>query len=586
MKKYILILAAILLSATSCQEFLKEEFVSGIGYSYYDTEGGVEDLVRSAYVPLRNWGGTAEGIKMTCHGSDIWEYTNVSDGNEFHMYTSALNPANAVFYTIWSNFYLGISRCNIAINRIPKIVGTKTLNTEANRKARVGEVRFLRAYYYYILVQAFNKVPLLLDESIGVMTEIKRAPVPNIWAAIISDLRYAAENLPATQSESARPTQSAAQQLLAKAYLTRGSAVTEQRGQKSTDMDSAAFYAEKVIASKGDLLPNYDDARRRTNEKNKEVLFAVEYTTNLLYNGGGNQAHRFFTIQYMTIGGLTLDMNYGEAHVRLRPTAYMYDLYDLKNDSRFYKQFQTVWFCNNPGTIPKWTAANAPSPDLVGKNKFGVGDTALYFTMNNVTDNAAIDKKPYTWRPRNKFTDRVFPQYIYHLDPNRAGPSSAIGSLDFELLWLSESYLIAAEAYGRKGNYSKAADLINVVRKRAAYKEGEIKPKQYYEADGGSKADLTKSTETAMMISADQINSFDKLRDFMLEERAREFAGDYERFFDLTRTETFYDRIVKYNKTGFAAVKQWHKLRPIPQNHIDRLQNKGSNEEEQNPGYY
>jgi len=104
MKKYIMILAAILLSATSCQDFLKEEFVSGIGYTYYDSENGVEDLVRSAYVPLRNWGGTAEGIKMTCHGSDTWEYTNVSDGNEFHMYTSALNPAIAVFYTSWSNF--------------------------------------------------------------------------------------------------------------------------------------------------------------------------------------------------------------------------------------------------------------------------------------------------------------------------------------------------------------------------------------------------------------------------------------------------------------------------------------------------
>jgi hypothetical protein len=145
MKKYILILAAILLSATSCQDFLKEEFVSGIGYSYYDTESGIEDLVRSAYLPLRTWGGTAYGIKMTCHGTDIWEYTSVSDGNEFHMYTSALNPANSVFYAVWSDFYLGISRCNIAINRIPGIAGTKTLNTDAKRNARIGEVKLRRA---------------------------------------------------------------------------------------------------------------------------------------------------------------------------------------------------------------------------------------------------------------------------------------------------------------------------------------------------------------------------------------------------------------------------------------------------------
>lgn len=588
MKKRIFFIITLFFFLSSCQDFLKEEFVSGIGYTYYDDEAGLEDLVRSAYVPLRTWGGTANGIKMTCHGTDIWEYTDVSDGNEFHMYTSAVNPANGIFYNVWSDFYLGISRCNIAINRIPNITGTKAMATEAGKNARIGEVKFLRAYYYFILVQSFGKVPLLVDESIGILTEMKRAAVADIYNTIISDLRFAADNLPASQSETARPAQAAAQQLLAKVYLTRGSAVTEQRGQKATDMDSAAFYAEKVIISKGPLLSNYDDVRRQTNENNKEVLFGVEYTSNLLYNGAGSQVHRFFTIQYMTIGGLTLSLDYGEAHVRLKPTAYYFDLYDLKNDSRFYKQFQTLWIANNAATIPKWTSQYAPTPDLVGKSKFGLGDTALYFTMNNVSDNNVIEKKPYTWRPRNKFTNRVFPQYRYHLDPQRPGPSSSVGVKDFELLWLSESYLIAAEAYGRMAspNYAKAADYINVVRRRAAYKEGEIKPKQYYTADGGSYADLTKSTEADMEISVDKINSFEKLRDFILEERAREFAGDYERFFDLARTETFYDRVVKYNGRCFDAVKPWHKLYPIPQNHIDRLANKGSNEEEQNEGYY
>ncbi|HAZ03389.1 MAG: hypothetical protein A2W90_00020 [Bacteroidetes bacterium GWF2_42_66] len=586
MKKKIFIIIAMFFFITSCKDFLKEEFVSGIGYTYYDTESGIEDLVRSAYVPLRTWGGTDKGLKMTCHGTDVWEYTDVSDGNEFHMYTSAINPANAIFYSVWSDFYLGISRCNIAINRIPNITGTKALLTDAGKNARIGEVKFLRAYYYFILVQSFGKVPLLLEENIGVMTDMQRASVADIYNAIISDLRYASDYLPQTQSETARPAQSAAQQLLAKVYLTRGSAITEQRGEKTTDMDSAAFYAEKVITYKGDLLPNYDDARRQTNEKNKEVLFAVEYTTNLLYDGLGNQSHRFYTMQYMTIGGLTLSMEYGEAHVRLKPSDYFFDLYDLKNDSRFYKQFQTVWYSNNSATIPKWTTAYAPSADLVGKNKFAVGDTALYFTMNSVADNTTIEKRPYTWRPRNKFTNRVFPEYKYHLDPKRPSPSSSVGSLDFELLWLSESYLIAAEAYGRKGNYTKAAEYINVVRRRAAYKEGEIKPKEYYKYDGGKFEDLAKSTESAMEITPDKINSFEKLRDFILEERAREFAGDDERYFDLVRTETFHDRVVRYNKRCYAAVKSWHKLRPIPQNHIDRLQNKGSNEEEQNEGYY
>ena len=586
MKKRILSIIVIFLLMTSCEKFLKEEFVSGIGYTYYGTESGIEDLVRSAYVPLRTWGGTANGIKMTCHGTDIWEYTNVSDGNEFHMYTSALNSSNAIFYNVWSDFYLGISRCNIAINRIPNVVGISFLKNDAGKNARIGETRFLRAYYYFILVQEFGKVPLLLSENIGVLDEMKRAEVPDIYNSIISDLRFAVDNLPATQTDVARPTQSAAQHLLAKVYLTRGSAVAEQRGQKSTDMDSTAYYAEKVISYKGALLPNYDDARRNTNENNKDVLFAVQYTPNLLYDGNGNQSHLFYTVQYMTVGGLTLDNNYGQAWVRLRPTDYFYDLYDLKNDSRFYKQFKTTWVCNYASTIPTWTATYAPSPALVGKPKFAVGDTALYFTMNKNPTTAQIESKSYTWRPRNVFTNRVFPEYQYHLDPFKASPSTSVGTLDFKLMWLSESYLIAAEAYGRKGDYQKAADYINVVRRRAAYKAGEIKPKQYYTYDGGSIANISTSTESAMEITTDRINSFEKLRDFILEERAREFCGDDERFFDLTRTETFLDRIVKYNKQCPAAVKAWHKLRPIPQNHIDRLKNAGPISEEQNEGYF
>lgn len=588
MKKQLIGITAIFFSLMlfSCKDYLKEEYVSGIGFSYYDTEDGIEDLVRSAYVPLRSWGGNHNGGKLSNHGTDIWEYTNVSDGNEFHMYTSALNSSNSVFYSVWSALYQGISRCNIAINRIPNIEGaTDALSTEDGKNKRMGEAKFLRGYYYFLLVQMFGKVPLLLEENVGVMTEMSRSAVPDIYDAIISDLRFAAEYLPETQVEQARPTRSAAQHLLAKVYLTRGSALTEERGQKSTDMDSAAYYAEKVIAFKGGLLDNFNDARRVDNEENKEVLFAVQYTSDKLYDGDGNRMHLFYTIQYMTIGGLTLSLDYGEAWVRLRPTDYLYDLFDLKHDSRFYKSFKTTYFCNYESTIPQWTSVYAPSADLVGQPKFGIGDTALYFSMNTNATDDEIGAKPYTWRPRNKFTNRVFPCYQYHLDPYRTSSTDKYGTLDFKLMWLSETYLIAAEAYGRKENYDKATEYINVVRRRAAYKEGEEKPSQYV-LDGGNAKDLTKGTEAEMEITADQINSFEKLRDFILEERARELCGDDERWFDLVRTETFYERVVKYNKQCPDAVRPYHKLRPIPQNHIDRLTNPGSNEEEQNEGYY
>lgn len=586
MKRFICILLAVF--CFSCQDFLVEKQVSGVSYEFYDTEKGIEALVWAAYEPLRFW-ANEEGIRLSNLGTDIYTNTRVASGNEFHLYTADINSTNGNFRNLWDNYYKGINSCNIAINRIPEVEGLNALRTKEGKDARQGEVRFLRAYYYFMLVQNFGQVPLLLEENLVVKDDFNRAPVPDIYRAIINDLTFAAEKLPQTQTDYARATRSAAQHLLAKVYLTRGSAVQDQRGQKPTDMDSAAFYAEKVIAYKGGLLSNFNDARRQDNEKNKEVLFAIQFTPNVIANGNGNQTHLFYVMQYDNIsgGGMDRDLANGRAFVRLVPTEYMFNLFDRKIDSRFYKAYKTVWIANTTtvSKIQKWTAASAPSPDLVGKPKFARGDTAIVFSFDKNISDAEIAKRPYVFFPKNKWTDRFFPHYQYLLDPTRIGVNDGGGFYDFKLMWLSETYLIAGEAYGRKGDYAKAAQYINVVRRRAAYKEGEKKTFHFYKTDGGSAADLTKSTESAMEIGIEAINSTTKIRDFILEERARELGGDYERRFDLLRTETFLERVPKYNAATVPNLKPFHKLWPIPQTHIDRLADPGPPAEEQNEGY-
>lgn len=590
MKKIFFITILFSVFFSSCQDFLDEKLVSGISYDYYNTEKGLEDLLSACYTPLRYPFSNEVELTLSLFGTDTYRDVGAGNKRSFHRYDATVDANEAYFHNIWTSYYQGINNCNIAINRIPNFKdGKGFLKSDEDKKIRESEARFLRAYYYFYLVQTFGKIPLLLDENISVLTDFVRAPVADVYDSMIEDLTYAQANLPNVQSQYGRATKGAAMHLLSKVYLTRGSAIEDQRGQSEKDMENAALYAEQVInLGEYELLDNFADVFDPNNQKNKEIIFSVQFSTNKLANVPINYMHRLFLSAYQHFPGILRSMENGTSATRLKATDYLLDVFDRKNDSRFYKTFQMIYYCNNPTAAPKWTTKNAPSPELVGKPKFGEGDTALVFSMeNNVSDNI-IDKKPYHFYPRNKFTvhQLYFPPVMLHLDPNRETSESTSGTRDWFLMRLAETYLIAAEAYGRMGEYEKAVEYINKVTERASYKTGEQKPPQYYQVEGGNLSDLYKSTKEELEVTVDDVNSPEKLRDVILDERARELHSECQRWYDLVRTETLVERVQKYNPDARNNIKEFHKLRPIPQAHIDRLTNPGPVEEEQNVGYY
>ncbi len=570
----------------ACKKYLQEQLVSGVSYDFYNTEDGIEAALNSCYSELRYPWGNEYAFTFAEYGTDT--YTEGSDGSNkssFNEYGSALNSTHSYLPAVWDSYYRGINIANICVKRIPAINGVKIYTNSTIRNNRLAEARFLRAYYYYMLAQTFGNVPLNLEENLAVKTEFKRAPVADVYRQIIADLRYSVDSLPLTQTDYGRATKGAAQHLLSRIYLTRASTVTDQRGQQPTDADSAAYYAEQVIQSgQYKLLPDYAQVYQYGNEKNSEIIFAIQFTKNPLYNGDGNRTDHFFLMEYDVLAGMQRSVDNGKPFKRLRPTDFMLDVYDRKNDSRFYKSFKMTYFSNNASTIPKWDAGNAPNPSLVGKPKYQLGDTAVYLTLQKGVPADSIARKPYMWVTRDKYTSRLYPSLNKYIDPGRPDKNSDVGTRDFVLMRLSETYLIAAEAYGRKGDFVKAAQYINIVRQRAAYKEGEVKPKEFYKVEGGNVADLTKSTEAAMLVTPATLSS-GSFVDFILDERARELSGEHLRWYDLVRTEKLVERVKKYNKEA-ANIRDFHKLRPIPQTHIDRLTNPGPISEEQNAGYY
>jgi hypothetical protein len=80
----------------------------------------------------------------------------------------------------------------------------------------------------------------------------------------------------------------------------------------------------------------------------------------------------------------------------------------------------------------------------------------------------------------------------------------------------------------------------------------------------------------AMKITADQLTF-----DFIVDERARELAGEQTRWLDLKRWGILVDRVKKNNPQA-SAIAEKHYLRPIPQTQIDRA---AAGTFAQNPGY-
>lgn len=554
-----------LLSTTGCDDFLEEKEIPRITGDFYTTKQGVNAAVDATYSYMRFGVGGEFTNLLTELGNDLITGADGGVSKPTDSYNATMSSSFGNFYNYWENHYKAINVTNEVMQSLPNVE-----MTDKERTLYKAEMSFFRAYFYFDLVQQFGKIPLVTVAEYKVRTDFKRASVEDIYKQILGDLRFAEENLreTATGNEQGKATKYAAAHLLSKIYLTRGSAVNEQRGQQPTDADSALYFAKKVIDSgKYGLMDNFSDLWDMDNMGNKEVVFSVQFTNDLIYNGSGNMAHVYWCSPYEGVPGMVRDIENGRPWAFHRATnKTMFELFDRMNDSRFYKSFQWVNYCNK------------------ATETLAVGDTAIYYSLNAPKPGREYVYTYFQWDKENpEKNNSRYPQLVKYADPKRVSVNETKGGREWVRMRLGETYLLAAEAAGRKGDFTAAANYINVLRKRAAWKDGEAKAPQYWVEEGGTPGD-THSTYSAIEVTPEELKS--NFVDFILDERGRELLGEYMRWEDLVRCEKAYEYVKKYNPNAAKNIKEYHKLRPIPQKHIDRLNPRGSEEEEQNPGYF
>ena len=549
--KKILILFVVVTSLlmAGCSDFLTENNKSNPDAAVlYKTTSGYESLVNSCYATLRDVYG--DNIEMFVAGTDLYKVGRAGLTSQGLGTYQSLTPADNSVKAFYSVVYQSIKRCNDAI-----------YYGELNKHnaVRVAEVRFLRAYYFFQLVQQFGDVALATEFITAPVTSYERTPASEVYTFIIDEMKTALAALPATAVN--RVNQRVVNHYLSLVYLTRG---YETYGSPS-DFQSSVEYATAAINNQGLTLP-FDGKTGiffPGNEKNAEIIFAVQYSSTSLANvtSGNSQASSFGAYLGGSDGAVNDGMTY--MNTKLKPTMRLYNLLSADaNDKRFAGTFMQELYgvvatgkCSFYSYFKKYDTRNDlevlmyyPKP---GQTQ---ADVDAWKAINPAKRSATTIKFPGTNNWEKNDLDKDYPCIKKFSDPDAPFNTTA-SRRDIFLARLAETYLIRAEAYIKMGaKQTEAKNDINVVRTRAG---------------------------------AATINESEATIDYILDERAREFAGEYNRWYDLKRTGKLVQYVSAYNPDvpSEANMKgsdgQYKVLRPIPQDAIGL----NSATVVQNPGY-
>jgi starch-binding outer membrane protein, SusD/RagB family len=489
-----------------------------------------------------------------------WMFNKFGTGN--------FQGENDVTDALWNGCYGLIKRANLAEMRI----GEMTSLTDEAKNNYTGEVQFQKALAYFLLVRAYGEVPIQAEDNKYDDVSQPRQPVNKVYDYIISTLESAASKMYKNTDAAycaGHVSAGSAAGLLAKVYATEassampaGTPITIRSGKtyngsgdtqtyaplrsinlKKTavsgyeNLDPKALYAKASEWAKRVIdgeygsyeLLDYDNLWKKASATASEFMFSVgSVSGDATYK---NAIHTQYT-GYLTATGSDFIQEGGW----IGCTRHWYDLFD-HDDLRIVKGVKHRWRA--------YTQEKSNSGFYYPRDEeYTIMATGYDLNGNHVGD------------PQGIFADGV--SYYYSMDSqclafttkysDVTNDATKDADANWPFLRYADVLLVYAEAENELGQQAEAIKWLNVVRQRS-------------------------NATLAVAEGNGALDTQAKLRSAIIEERAKEFACEGDRRWDLIRWGIYLDAmnaIEGSDDSGISKVRESRALLyPLPATEIN-----------------
>ena len=389
------------------------EVLAGVASVYATLRSTMDDRYNLAEV-------TTDEIIVPTRGQD-WYDNGVWLETYKHTWTPNSGSALGMMNGAWNNLFSGVARANLMIEIVEGAGGP-------NSAAIAAELRTLRAWYYYLLMDFYGGVPLVTTSKVEASPRVTR---DSVFKFIEAELKAARAVLPATRpgSEAGRVTRGAANAILASLYVN-AEVYTGTVGAggltKGTARWQDAIDAADAVINSGvyTLEPNWKKNFAPDNDDSKENIFYIA-NTDAQAGLGMNFPHR--TLHY---NQLNVEGGPWNGFATIAETYNAFNPADMRREIFLVGQQYSF-------------DSGLPVNDR--------GGNSLVFSINIGDETKAAENEG----PRyNKFT------------PKPGVPSGSSQPNNFPFFRLAEMYLIKAEALNELNQTGAAIAQVNIIRER------------------------------------------------------------------------------------------------------------------------